>query len=128
MVLIQEQSNDRKLQMQAKDRARQKNEKLNDLDEEARQKAEYLLQKAKEQQEEQEDEIKHLNEVRQTKWHGGSLRAVIHGISLGDNTIMLNTLFCLITISRTFSSYLDIGKSQFKKLRLCVDSEIPWKN
>ncbi|XP_033641506.1 cilia- and flagella-associated protein 45-like [Asterias rubens] len=60
---IQEASNDRKLQMQALDRARQKNEKLNDLDEEARQKAEYLLQKAKEQQEEQEDEIKHLNEL-----------------------------------------------------------------
>ena len=63
-VIFQEASNDRKLQMQALDRARQKNEKLNDLDEEARQKAEYLLQKAKEQQEEQEDEIKHLNEVR----------------------------------------------------------------
>ena len=52
--------------MQALDRARQKNEKLNDLDEEAKQKAEYLLQKAKEQQEEQEDEIKHLNEVHGT--------------------------------------------------------------
>lgn len=60
---MQEASNDRKLQMQALDRALKKNEKLNDLDEEARQKAEYLLQKAKEQQEEQEDEIKHLNEL-----------------------------------------------------------------
>ena len=49
--------------MQAFDRQRQKNEKLNDLEEEAREKAEYLLQKAKEQREEQEDEIKHLNEV-----------------------------------------------------------------
>ncbi len=66
-MIFQEASNDRKLQMQALDRARQKNEKLNDLDEEARQKAEYLLQKAKEQQEEQEDEIKHLNEVRRAR-------------------------------------------------------------
>ncbi|XP_038065130.1 cilia- and flagella-associated protein 45-like [Patiria miniata] len=59
----QEAVNEGKLQMQARDRARQKNEKLNDLEEEAKQKAEYLLQKAKEQQEEQEDEIKHLNEL-----------------------------------------------------------------
>ncbi|XP_072049363.1 cilia- and flagella-associated protein 45-like [Amphiura filiformis] len=59
----EEKSNELKLQMQSLDRTRQKNEKLNDLEEEAREKAEYLLQKAKEQREEQEDEIKHLNEL-----------------------------------------------------------------
>ncbi|CAH1270302.1 CFAP20 [Branchiostoma lanceolatum] len=40
-----------------------KDEKLNDLEKEAREQAQYLLDKAKEQQEEQEDEIKHLNEL-----------------------------------------------------------------
>ena len=49
--------------MQALDRKRQKNEKLTDLEEEAKEQGEYLLAKAREQQEEQEDEIKHLNEV-----------------------------------------------------------------
>lgn len=59
----EEKSNELKLGMQALDRTRQKNEKLNDLEQEAKEKAEYLLEKAKEQREEQEDEIKHLNEL-----------------------------------------------------------------
>ena len=49
--------------MQEMDRTRQQHEELNDLELEAQQQAEYLLQKAKEQRNEQEDEIKHLNEV-----------------------------------------------------------------
>ncbi|XP_072165777.1 cilia- and flagella-associated protein 45-like [Diadema setosum] len=56
-------ANEIKLQMQALDRKRQKNEKLSELEEEAKQQGEYLLAKAREQQEEQEDEIKHLNEL-----------------------------------------------------------------
>jgi len=59
----QDASNEIKLHMQALDRQRQKNEKLSDLEEEAKQQGEYLLAKATEQQEEQEDEIKHLNEL-----------------------------------------------------------------
>ncbi|XP_070551420.1 cilia- and flagella-associated protein 45-like isoform X2 [Ptychodera flava] len=54
---------ERKKFMQDMDRNRKKNEKLSDLDEEAQKQAEYLLEKAKEQREEQEDEIKHLNEL-----------------------------------------------------------------
>lgn len=42
---------------------RRKNEKLNDLEEEAKENAEHLLSKANEMRQEQEDEIKHLNEV-----------------------------------------------------------------
>lgn len=42
---------------------RKQNEKLNDLEEEAKEKAEYLLEKANAQRMEQEDEVKHLNEV-----------------------------------------------------------------
>merc|ERR1712212_577949 len=42
---------------------RKQNEKLNDLEQEAREKSQYLLQKAREQMEEQEDEIKKLNET-----------------------------------------------------------------
>ncbi|XP_030834284.1 cilia- and flagella-associated protein 45 [Strongylocentrotus purpuratus] len=59
----QDASNEIKLHMQALDRKRQKNEKLTDLEEEAKEQGEYLLAKAREQQEEQEDEIKHLNEL-----------------------------------------------------------------
>ena len=42
---------------------RRKNEKLNDLEEEAKENAEHLLSKANQMRQEQEDEIKHLNEV-----------------------------------------------------------------
>ncbi|XP_054760160.1 cilia- and flagella-associated protein 45-like [Lytechinus pictus] len=59
----QDASNEIKLHMQALDRKRQKNEKLSDLELEAKEQGEYLLAKAREQQEEQEDEIKHLNEL-----------------------------------------------------------------
>ncbi|XP_002738957.1 cilia- and flagella-associated protein 45-like [Saccoglossus kowalevskii] len=54
---------ERKRFIQEMDRSRKKNEKLSDLDEEAKRQAEYLLEKAREQREEQEDEIKHLNEL-----------------------------------------------------------------
>ena len=50
--------------MKQLDVTRQKNAKLNDLEEEAQEKAEHLLAKANEMRSEQEDEIKHLNEVR----------------------------------------------------------------
>ena len=43
---------------------RKKNEKLTDLEQEEKEKAEYLRSKANELMQEQEDEIKHLNEVR----------------------------------------------------------------
>ncbi|XP_046342077.1 cilia- and flagella-associated protein 45-like isoform X2 [Haliotis rufescens] len=54
---------ERKNYMKAMDLARQKNERLNDLEEEAKDKAEHLLSKANEMRQEQEDEIKHLNEL-----------------------------------------------------------------
>ncbi|XP_014673975.1 PREDICTED: cilia- and flagella-associated protein 45-like [Priapulus caudatus] len=49
--------------MQQQEKQRRKNEKLNELDEEAKQKAMFLLEKANEQRQEQEDEIKELNEL-----------------------------------------------------------------
>jgi hypothetical protein len=49
--------------MKQKDMERRKNEKLNDLEEEAKENAEHLLSKANSMRQEQEDEIKHLNEV-----------------------------------------------------------------
>lgn len=52
------------MKMKAIDINRQKNEPLNDLEEEAKEKAQHLLSKANEQRQEQEDEIKHLNEVK----------------------------------------------------------------
>lgn len=64
LLPIQEASNDRKMEMQEFDRTRQKNEELNELELEAQQQSEYLLQKANEQQDEQEDEVKKINEVR----------------------------------------------------------------
>ncbi|KAG5454245.1 hypothetical protein CSKR_113709, partial [Clonorchis sinensis] len=53
----------RKEQMHQYDLARTKNEKLTDLEEEARKQAEVLLQKALEQRQDQEDEIRALNEL-----------------------------------------------------------------
>ncbi|CAL1526482.1 unnamed protein product [Lymnaea stagnalis] len=58
-----DEAQERKNRMKQLDLARQKNAKLNDLEEEAKEKAEHLLAKANEMRQEQEDEIKHLNEV-----------------------------------------------------------------
>lgn len=61
--MAMEASAERKNRMKSLDLERRKNEKLNDLEEEAKEKAEYLLTKANEMRQEQEDEIKHLNEL-----------------------------------------------------------------
>ena len=57
-------SADRKNYIQTMELQRLHNEPLNDLEEEAKERAQHLLQKANEQRQEQEDEIKNLNEVR----------------------------------------------------------------
>ena len=49
--------------MKIKDVQRRKNEKLSELEEEEREKREYLKERANAQRQEQEDEIKKLNEV-----------------------------------------------------------------
>lgn len=54
---------DRKNYMKRQDLNRKKNEKLSELEEEEREKGEYLRKKANEQLQEQEDEIKKLNEL-----------------------------------------------------------------
>merc|ERR1712036_87932 len=58
-----EASGKRKEEMKQRELNRQQNEKLNDLEAEAKEKAEYLLEKANAQRLEQEDEVKHLNEL-----------------------------------------------------------------
>lgn len=50
--------------MKQRELLRDQNKKLNDLEKEAKEKAEYLLANANAQRMEQEDEVKHLNEVR----------------------------------------------------------------
>lgn len=65
-LCLKEESAQRKNQMKALDLDRRKHEKLNDLEEEAKEMAEHLLSKANEMRQEQEDEIKHLNEVDKT--------------------------------------------------------------
>jgi len=60
---LQDDSEDRKQHMQTMELKRMQNEKLSDLEQEAKEKSQYLLQKAHEQMEEQEDEIKKLNEL-----------------------------------------------------------------
>jgi len=55
--------NDRKKQIQYFDNQRKKNEKLEDFDLQAKEEAEYLLKRANTLRQEQEDEIKHLNEL-----------------------------------------------------------------
>ncbi len=56
---------ERKKMLQKYDNERKKNEKLDEMDELAKQEAEYLLKKANELRQEQEDEVKRLNEVFQ---------------------------------------------------------------
>ncbi|XP_075700871.1 cilia- and flagella-associated protein 45 isoform X2 [Rhinoderma darwinii] len=58
-----EAANERKNFMKQKEMLRKKNEKLSDLEEEAQQRAQYLLQRANAMRMEQEDEIKKLNEM-----------------------------------------------------------------
>lgn len=54
---------ERKKLIQKYDAERKKNEKLDEIDQMAKEDAEYLLKKANEQRQEQEDEIKRLNEL-----------------------------------------------------------------
>ena len=61
--MIQVELEERKNQMKMQDVHRYQSEQLNDLEEEERRKNEELRQKAFEQVQEQEDEIKRLNEV-----------------------------------------------------------------
>ena len=49
--------------MQEYDQQRKKNAPLEDIDQEAKEEAEYMLKRANELRQEQEDEVKHLNEV-----------------------------------------------------------------
>merc|ERR1711976_635448 len=60
---LQLEVHERKNYMKQKDLKRRKNEKLSELEEEENRKGEHLRQKAIEQLQEQEDEIKHLNEL-----------------------------------------------------------------
>uniref|UniRef100_H9G785 Cilia- and flagella-associated protein 45 n=1 Tax=Anolis carolinensis TaxID=28377 RepID=H9G785_ANOCA len=55
--------NERKKSMQLKEILRKKNEKLNDLEEEAKERAQYLLERAANLRMEQEEEIKALSEI-----------------------------------------------------------------
>ena len=54
----------RKKAMQEYDQQRKRNAPLDEIDQEAKEEAEYLLKRANELRQEQEDEVKHLNEVR----------------------------------------------------------------
>merc|ERR1711976_220082 len=60
---LQNEVQERKNYMKMQDLTRRKNEKLSELEEEETRKGEHLRQKAIEQLQEQEDEIKHLNEL-----------------------------------------------------------------
>ena len=64
ILFPQEEAENRKNEMKQLDLTRQKNQALSDLEMEAKEKAEHLLAKANAMRLEQEDEIKHLNEVR----------------------------------------------------------------
>lgn len=60
---IKREMTERKKIIQKFDNDRKKNEKLDEIDELAKEEAEYLLKKANEMRQEDEDEIKRLNEV-----------------------------------------------------------------
>ncbi|CAF3721300.1 unnamed protein product [Rotaria sp. Silwood1] len=60
---VEEELNRRKKAMQEYDQQRKKNAPLEDIDLEAKEEAEYMLKRANELRQEQEDEVKHLNEL-----------------------------------------------------------------
>ncbi|CAF0822047.1 unnamed protein product, partial [Didymodactylos carnosus] len=60
---VEEELERRKKAMQEYDLRRKKNTQLEDVDQEAKEEAEYMLKRANELRQEQEDEIKHLNEL-----------------------------------------------------------------
>ncbi|KAJ3125011.1 Cilia- and flagella-associated protein 45 [Nowakowskiella sp. JEL0407] len=62
-ITLAEAAKNRKMRMEEFDHRRTANSKLSELDQEAKDKSNYLLAKAQLQLEEQEDEIKHLNEL-----------------------------------------------------------------
>ncbi|PIK54624.1 putative coiled-coil domain-containing protein [Apostichopus japonicus] len=83
--MASEASNDRKMEMQEFDRTRQKNEELNELELEAQQQSEYLLQKANEQQDEQEDEVKKINELMlNAKCHAIRDAQILEKVEIGQ--------------------------------------------
>ena len=61
--LMQRELDERKRMIKKYDEERRKNEKLEEIDELAREEAEYLLKKANELRQEQEEEVKRLNEL-----------------------------------------------------------------
>lgn len=64
--------------IQKYDAERKKNEKLEDIDQMAKEEAEYLLKKANELRQEEEDEIKHLNEVGFFTFFNQSLKLIFN--------------------------------------------------
>ena len=64
-ILIKSEINQRKKMIQEYDNQRRKNEKLDEIDIQAKEESEYLLKHANELRQEQEDEIKRLNEVKE---------------------------------------------------------------
>ncbi|CAF1525130.1 unnamed protein product [Rotaria magnacalcarata] len=60
---VEDELNRRKKAMQEYDQHRKKNAPLEDIDLEAKEEAEYMLKRANELRQEQEDEVKHLNEL-----------------------------------------------------------------
>ncbi|XP_039251391.1 cilia- and flagella-associated protein 45-like [Styela clava] len=92
-----EASQQRKEEMKQREMMRKQNEKLNDLEEEAKEKAEYLLEKANAQRLEQEDEVKHLNElILNAKCHAIRDAQILEKSQikqeLGDEEIRLDTM------------------------------------
>merc|ERR1712176_645414 len=74
--------------MQEMEMKRKQNEKLSDLELEAKERSQYLLQKAQEQMEEQEDEIKKLNEtILNAKCHAIRDAQVVEKAEIGNEIL-----------------------------------------
>lgn len=65
VFLDQDAAEDRKAHIRQADLSRQKNQALSELETEAKERAQYLLERANAMRMEQEDEVKKLNEVQQ---------------------------------------------------------------
>lgn len=75
LSLCQDAAEQRKAQMRQADLSRQKNQNLSELEAEARDRAQYLLERANALRMEQEDEVKKLNEVDRTPMKSQTMAA-----------------------------------------------------
>jgi hypothetical protein len=113
VFLDQDAAEDRKAHIRQADLSRQKNQGLSELEVEAKERAQYLLERANAMRMEQEDEVKKLNEVQQEN-QPSTLSSLLFLFVLSQ---LQSQHHCNITL---FSSYYTHALSRLFHLRVLV--------